>query len=63
MTYPTELEIKMYEIYDASYQVFLENWQVNRQVALDFMQQYLKPQPPQVAVFSHNSYFFCRYHC
>nr|AIH14768.1 hypothetical protein [Hapalosiphon welwitschii UH IC-52-3] len=51
-TYPTELEIKMYEIYDAGYQVFLENWQVNRQVALDFMQQYLKPQPPEVAVLS-----------
>ena len=46
-----ELE-KMYEIYDAGYQVFLENWQVNRQVALDLIQQNLKPQAPQVAVLS-----------
>ncbi|WP_414588170.1 class I SAM-dependent methyltransferase [Scytonema sp. PCC 10023] len=52
MTYPSELEIKMYEVYDAGYQVFLENWQVNRQVALDLMQQYLQPHPPQVAVLS-----------
>jgi hypothetical protein len=53
MTYPSELEIKMYEeAYDAGYQVFLENWQVNRQVALDLMQQYLQPHPPQVAVLS-----------
>ncbi|GAB1539915.1 hypothetical protein NUACC21_25830 [Scytonema sp. NUACC21] len=49
---PTDLEIKAYESYDASYQVYLENWQVDRQVSLNFMQQYLKPQPPQVAVLS-----------
>ncbi len=51
-TSSSELEIKMYEVYDAGYQVFLENWQVNRQVALDLMQQYLQPHPPQVAVLS-----------
>ncbi len=52
MVSPTEIEIKLYEVYDASYQVFLKNWQVNRQVALDLMQKHLKPQPPQVAVLS-----------
>jgi SAM-dependent methyltransferase len=49
---PTELEIKLYEAYDASYQVFLKNWQVNRQVALDLMQKHLKPHPPQISVLS-----------
>ncbi|WP_315790476.1 class I SAM-dependent methyltransferase [Fischerella sp. JS2] len=48
----TELEIKLYEAYDASYQVFLQNWQVNRQVALDLMQKHLKPYSPQIAVLS-----------
>ncbi|MFB2769268.1 trans-aconitate 2-methyltransferase [Pelatocladus sp. BLCC-F211] len=52
MVSPTEIEIKLYEAYDAGYQVFLKNWQVNRQVGLDLMQKYLKPQPPQVAVLS-----------
>jgi 2-polyprenyl-3-methyl-5-hydroxy-6-metoxy-1,4-benzoquinol methylase len=45
----------MYEAYDAGYQIFLKNWQVNRQVALDLMQKYLKPHPPQVAVLSVGS--------
>jgi histamine N-methyltransferase len=52
VTYTTELELKMYEAYDAGYQIFLENWQANRQVALDLIQKYLKPHPPQVAVLS-----------
>lgn len=55
MNSPTELEIKLYEAYDKSYQVFLQNWQVNRQVALDLMQKHLKPHqphPPQIAVLS-----------
>ncbi|BAZ65280.1 MAG: class I SAM-dependent methyltransferase [Pelatocladus maniniholoensis HA4357-MV3] len=52
MVSPNEIEIKLYEAYDASYQVFLKNWQVNRQVALDLMQKHLNPQPPQVAVLS-----------
>ena len=35
MTSPTELELKMYEAYDAGYQIFLKNWQPNRQAALE----------------------------
>lgn len=52
MTSTTELETKLYEAYDAGYQVFLQNWLVNRQVALDLIQKHLNPQPPQVAVLS-----------
>jgi len=52
MTDTTELEIKLHEAYDSAYQAFLENWLVNRQVALDLIQKHLKPQPPQVAVLS-----------
>ncbi|MBD2211511.1 methyltransferase domain-containing protein [Nostoc linckia FACHB-104] len=49
----TQLELgKLYEAYDVGYQVFLANWQVNRQIALDLMQKYLKPYPPQVSVLS-----------
>ncbi|BAZ18705.1 type 12 methyltransferase (plasmid) [Calothrix sp. NIES-4071] len=43
---------KIYEAYDAGYQVFLEKWQVNREMALNLMKQNLKPQAPQVAVLS-----------
>lgn len=42
----------MYEAYDASYQVFLENWLCNRQVAIDLMEQNLKPQGTEVSVLS-----------
>ncbi|MEA5571725.1 class I SAM-dependent methyltransferase [Calothrix sp. UHCC 0171] len=55
MTNSTDIEIKMYEAYDAGYQVFLEKWQVNRQVGIDLMQQNLKPQGTQVAVLSIGS--------
>ncbi|RAM50406.1 MAG: class I SAM-dependent methyltransferase [Hapalosiphonaceae cyanobacterium JJU2] len=48
----TEDEIKFYEAYETNYQAFLKNWQANRQVGLDLIQKYLKPQPPQVAVLS-----------
>ncbi|MBD2341323.1 methyltransferase domain-containing protein [Calothrix sp. FACHB-156] len=49
----TQLELgKLYEAYDVGYQVFLANWQVNRQIGLDLMQKYLKPYPPQVSVLS-----------
>ena len=44
MTKPTELEAKVYELYNTGYQVFLESWHENRQIALDLMQQNLKPQ-------------------
>ncbi|MBZ8183074.1 MAG: class I SAM-dependent methyltransferase [Oscillatoria sp. PMC 1051.18] len=52
MTYTTELETKLYEAYDVGYQVFLQNWLINRQVALDLIAKYFQPRPPQVAVLS-----------
>lgn len=51
----TEMTRQLDEIYDFSYQVFLENWQINRQIALDLIQKYLQPKPPQVAVLSVGS--------
>lgn len=51
MTIGVDIE-KMYEAYDAGYQVFLENWLVKREVALDLMKQNLKPQAPGVSVLS-----------
>lgn len=52
MTSASELELKMYETYDAGYQVFLKNWQVNRQAAIDLIQKNLKPHSAQVSVLS-----------
>ncbi|HEY9803613.1 MAG TPA: class I SAM-dependent methyltransferase [Leptolyngbyaceae cyanobacterium] len=52
MTSTNELETKLYEAYDTAYQVFLQKWLVNRQVALDLIQKHLHPEPPQVAVLS-----------
>lgn len=51
MTIAVDIE-KMYEAYDAGYQVFLENWLVKREVALDLMKQNLKPQASGVSVLS-----------
>lgn len=44
MTKPTELEAKVYELYNTGYQVFLESWHKNREIAIDLMLQNLKPQ-------------------
>ena len=52
MTKPTELEAKVYELYNTGYQVFLESWHGNRQIAIDLMQQHLKPQGSTVNVLS-----------
>ena len=52
MTKPTELEAKMYEIYDTAFQAFLESWHGKPQIAIDLMQQNLKPQSSTVNVLS-----------
>ena len=52
MNNPTELEAKMYEIYNTSYQVFLDSWHGNRQIVIDLMQENLKPQGSTVNVLS-----------
>lgn len=52
MNKPTEIEAKMYEIYNTSYQVFLESWHNKRQIAIDLMQENLKPQGSIVNVLS-----------
>ena len=52
MNKPNELEAKAYELYDESYQVYLESWHKNRQIAIDLMQQNLKPQGSTVNVLS-----------
>ena len=52
MTKPTELEAKMYEIYVTAFQAFLESWHGKPQIAINLMQQNLKPQSSTVNVLS-----------
>lgn len=52
MNNPTEIDLKMYELYNTTFQAFFESWHGSPQIAIDLMQQNLKPQGSTVNVLS-----------
>ncbi|MBD6619145.1 class I SAM-dependent methyltransferase [Komarekiella sp. 'clone 1'] len=52
MSTSSDTQKQMYEAYASSYKIFLKNWQVNRQKALEMLDKHLKSSLPEQAEVS-----------